>query len=156
MNLFILDNDMTKSARAHVDKHVVKMPVEAAQIVCAVAHEFGYLDTPYRPTHRNHPCVRWAAESQDNLTWVLEYLRAVSEEYAHRYGREHASTQIWHWATRRAVPIDLPAFGLTPHVQCMPEQYRRTDVVEAYRAYYRGEKQHLAKWARRGEPPWWS
>jgi hypothetical protein len=33
MNIFILDNDLKKSVEYHVDKHVVKMPLEAAQMM---------------------------------------------------------------------------------------------------------------------------
>ena len=34
MNLFYLDEDLDKSAQYHVDKHIVKMPLEAAQLLC--------------------------------------------------------------------------------------------------------------------------
>ena len=33
MNIFILDHDLKKSIEYHVDKHVVKMPLEAAQMM---------------------------------------------------------------------------------------------------------------------------
>ena len=34
MNLFYLDEDFDKCAQYHVDKHIVKMPLEAAQLLC--------------------------------------------------------------------------------------------------------------------------
>ena len=34
MNIFILDENIDKCAEAHVDKHIVKMPLEAAQMLC--------------------------------------------------------------------------------------------------------------------------
>ena len=34
MNLFYLDKNLDKCAEAHVDKHIVKMPLEVAQILC--------------------------------------------------------------------------------------------------------------------------
>ena len=34
MNLFYLDQDLDKCAEYHVDKHIVKMPLEAAQLLC--------------------------------------------------------------------------------------------------------------------------
>ena len=34
MNLFYLDEDLDKCAEYHVDKHVNKMILEAAQILC--------------------------------------------------------------------------------------------------------------------------
>ena len=36
MNLFYLDEDLDKCAEYHVDKHVNKMILEAAQILCTV------------------------------------------------------------------------------------------------------------------------
>ena len=34
MNLFYLDKNLDACAEAHVDKHIVKMPLEVAQILC--------------------------------------------------------------------------------------------------------------------------
>ena len=34
MNLFVLDTNLDKCAEYHVDKHIVKMPLEVAQILC--------------------------------------------------------------------------------------------------------------------------
>ena len=38
MNIFILDYDVKKCAQYHVDKHVVKMILETAQLLCGVHH----------------------------------------------------------------------------------------------------------------------
>ena len=37
MNIFVLDKDPKQAAQWHVDKHVVKMPLEAAQLL-STAH----------------------------------------------------------------------------------------------------------------------
>ena len=37
MNLFYLDEDLDKCAEYHVDNHVNKMILEAAQLLCTVA-----------------------------------------------------------------------------------------------------------------------
>jgi hypothetical protein len=34
MNLFYLDKNLDRCAEYHVDKHIVKMPLEVAQILC--------------------------------------------------------------------------------------------------------------------------
>jgi hypothetical protein len=34
MNLFYLDDNFEKCAEYHVDKHIVKMPLEVAQLLC--------------------------------------------------------------------------------------------------------------------------
>jgi len=38
MNLFILDKVIKKNAKAHCDKHIVKMPLEAMQMVFVAAY----------------------------------------------------------------------------------------------------------------------
>ena len=46
MNLFYLDEDLDKCAEYHVDKHIVKMPLEAAQLMCTtvwVDHVLGFV-----------------------------------------------------------------------------------------------------------------
>ena len=55
MNLFILHEDPAVSATYHCDKHVIKMILESAQLLCSTLNMLGY-DTPYKTTHKNHPC----------------------------------------------------------------------------------------------------
>ena len=54
MNIFILDTDHSTSALYYVDKHVVKMPLETAQMLCTALSATGIV-TPYKATHKNHP-----------------------------------------------------------------------------------------------------
>ena len=65
MNIFYLDEDVIACARAHMDKHVVKMPIEYAQLLSTAHH---CLNTPqaklaYRLTHKNHPSAVWTRSS---------------------------------------------------------------------------------------------
>ncbi len=50
MNIFILDLDVKKCAQYHVDKHVVKMILETAQLLCGVHHVTGH-DTGHDTEH---------------------------------------------------------------------------------------------------------
>lgn len=152
MNIYVLSHDPREAARYHVDRHVVKMIVESAQILCTVLHETG-VEAPYRPTHRHHPVVRWAGASLSNWRWLRELALALNDEYRYRFGREkdHASATV----IRSLPEPPIPDRGLTPFAQAMPEKYRRDDAVEAYRAFYRGAKAHLARWTRRSAPAWW-
>jgi hypothetical protein len=36
----------------------------------------------------------------------------------------------------------------------MPEIYKQSDSIKAYRAYYNGDKQHLFHWTKRDIPYW--
>ena len=71
MNIFFLDNDIRKCAIYHCDKHVVKMTLETAQLLCGVHHIIGG-DAPYKLSHKNHPCSIWARESLSNYMLLSE------------------------------------------------------------------------------------
>ena len=152
MNIFVLDLDIDRCARYHADRHVVKMILESAQILCTVLHENG-IPSPYRPTHRNHPCTRWAGRSLSNWSWLKRLALALNREYRYRYRRkqDHASARV----ARRLRPPPIPDIGLTEFAQAMPEPYRIPgDAVGAYRAFYIGEKAGFATWTRRRTPDW--
>lgn len=154
MNIFVLDTRLDECARSHCDQHVVKMILEQVQILCTALHHHGYT-TPYRPTHGNHPCVLWAAASDDNLRWLRALTEELNREYRYRYDKpgDHASMAVM----REIESIRIPARGLTPFAQAMPDQYRVPgDAVTAYRAFYRGEKARFARWTRRAPPAWMS
>lgn len=158
MNIFYLDPDPELAARALCNKHVVAMPRETAQMLCTVLHSFDVADVPYKPTHPNHPCTLWAGSSSANYTWLLLHGLFICEEYTKRYGRTHASEQVIRWCDEKSLWTVLPRmpkeFSLPP--QCMPEHYKRADPVEAYRAFYIGEKSRFAQWEPLSKPPtWW-
>lgn len=151
MQLFILDEDIEKNAQYHCDKHVVKQILEAAQIASTAAWMNG-VNAPYRPTHKKHPCVLWAAESYENYSYVCRLGLALCDEYTHRYGKVHKSQTVLRWLI-----LNSPKFKrnkLTPFVLAMPEKYWNGTAVPSYRKYYLGEKMSFAKWTKREAPPW--
>ena len=64
MNIFKLDESPVVSAKYACDKHVVKMILESAQMLCAV-HPEG--TAPYKRSFYNHPCTKWVRESNLNI-----------------------------------------------------------------------------------------
>lgn len=53
MNIFYLSNDPNKAATYMYNKHVVKMILETAQLLCTAHHELGSnIEIPYKPTHK--------------------------------------------------------------------------------------------------------
>jgi hypothetical protein len=156
MNIFVLDPDPARAAHYLCDKHVVKMALETAQLLCTALALRGATDLPYRPTHRHHPCTLWTATSRPNFDWLVEHGQSICREYRLRYnGREHASQRI---IDGMMWQLDwLPSGPATPFAQAMPDQYRTADdAVAAYRAYYIGEKARFAKWRLPAKPPaWW-
>lgn len=167
MNIFYLDPNPEICARYHCDKHVIKMIVESAQILSTVHHILDSAYKPaYKPTHKNHPCVKWAAKSLFNYDFVSKLGLKLCAEYEYRYSRIHASAHIL-FGLYENVPQSIPIGEFTPPPQCMPEQYRLenllslygntiTETVTAYRNYYIGEKSSFAKWTIREEPEWFT
>ena len=153
MNIFYVDCDPKKAARALCDRHVCKMVLETAQILCTAAAALGQTP-PYKPTHKEHPVVKWAGYSRHNFIWALTHGMELAQEYQNRYQRTHSSSRILEQAS--AWVLLPPDVGPTPPAQAMPEKYRGDDPVEAYRRYYIGEKASFATWRRPSSPPlWW-
>ena len=154
MNVFILDQSPTLAAQMQCDRHVVKMVLETAQLLCAAFPDD--VDVPYKRTHYNHPCAKWVRESRGNFLWLTWHGLALADEYTHRYGKTHKSRETIIWCLDRLHLLKLPDAGLTPFAQAMPDEYKRPDPVEAYRAYYRGGKAGIATWTKSRLPPeWW-
>ena len=152
MNVFILDKDMKQSIIYHPDKHIVKMPVEAAQLLSNAFYEIGKLPhMVYKPSHLHHPLNKWVCESLNNWLWLAEYTLLMGEEYSFRYGKKHASVEM---VKKFTIP-ELPIIGMTPFVKCVPEEFRHLDVVEAYRQYFIRDKNHIRKYTKRDIPDWW-
>jgi hypothetical protein len=140
MNIFFVERDPLAAARSLCDKHVVKMTLETAQILSTV------MGGPYKPTHAKHPSTVWAATQPQ---WVYLHFLGLLSEYKHRYGRTHKCATIIH-----QLPLLPPDQPWTDPPQCMPEQFKQSDTVEAYRAYYRGDKARFARWTLRTPPEW--
>jgi len=151
MNIFVVDEDPVVAAQQLCDKHVVKMILETAQMLCTVAANHGH-KTPYRKTHAKHPCTLWAGTSAGNWTWLLRHGLAMCAEYTRRYGRVHKSEEVIMWCSR--LTMKFLGANLTPFAQAMPPQYHNDCAVTAYRAYYHGEKAKFATW-KTEEPKWW-
>ena len=153
MNIFVLDSNARLAAQYQCDKHVIKMCLETAQILCTAGHG------AYKPAYVNHPCVTWAGASKYNWLWLYDHGIALCEEYNYRYGKHHKSEEV----IRTATCDNLSPVPMTNFVLAMPEEYKMETVmydndyctVESYRDYYMGAKKHLATWTRRELPYWW-
>lgn len=153
MNIFILDYDPAAAAQYHCDKHVIKMILESAQMLCTACNLDGQ-STPYKTTHKNHPCNVWVRESLTNWLWLRQLAFWLNEEYRIRYHKK-VNHKSWNVINSLYDP-NIPDKGLTDFVKAMPEQYRNNgSVVNCYRSYYLGEKSNIAKWSNRSAPFWW-
>lgn len=153
MNIFFLDRDPAICAGMHCDKHVVKMILESAQLLSTALRLAGSDDESlYKATHKNHPSAVWVRQSRQHYDYVLDLFRELCAEYTRRYGKIHASDQLTLLlAAGRSL---IPSNGWVDPPQCMPDDCKQDDVVEAYRKYYKEHKRHFATW-RTIEPDWW-
>ena len=159
MNIFVVDNDPIVAAQMLCDSHVCKMIVEGCQMLSTV-HSLDTVQdnkiTLYKPCFHNHPCTIWARASKSNYYWLANHTFELTNEYSSRYyGKIHKSTDMAYWFTQNA-PSNLPNTICTDFAQAMPEQYKNSDGVAAYRAYYLGEKARFAKWKLGNEPMWFT
>lgn len=149
MNTFILSTDPVESARFHCNKHVVKMILESAQMLCAAhwlhllksknknlksfkrirdAQVWLYENTdksfhpPWKMTHVNHPCTVWTSENISNYLWQLKLCKSLINEYKIRYNKNHKVEDVVKWLTKN-VPIQIKNEELTNFPICMDQKY---------------------------------
>lgn len=166
MNLFILSLNFAECAQFMFDKHISKMMLEAVQMLCTAIHlidpSLDIDERLYKPTHKNHPVSIWIRESQANFIWTLNMIDAMHSEWKYRYN--HPVEKI-HKCYDMAMYLSyilpsedrFPYTELTPFAQAMPDEYKQTDSVEAYRSYYQSPpKQSIASWKYpRNIPEWY-
>lgn len=149
MNIFYLDQCPIKAAEYALDKHVVKMPLETAQILCSA-----FESAPYRRTHYKHPSSIWARSTKANYEWLIKHGIALCEEYKHRYGKEHKSRAVIEWCQERINELSFQKNEFTEPPQCMPDDAKATTSVEGYRNYYVKYKSYIFSWKNRQHPHW--
>ena len=154
MNIFILDNDIKTSAESLCDKHLVKMVLETAQLLCS---QFNPGDAPYKRTHYNHPCSTWCRENSANYLYLIEYGLYLCDEYTYRYNKVHKSAQVIQWCKDNIALLKLPySQSVSPFAQAVPNDFKSTNAVNTYREYYLNNKRAIATWNRGRNPPtWW-
>ena len=175
MNIFYLHEDPVQNAIWHIDKHIVKMPIEYAQLM-STAHRLldgeMYLgktaigrnikrwklhdereDILYKASHINHPSAIWVRESIENYFQMYKLYMAVLSEFTNRYGKIHGSSKPSIALIRP--PSNIPMVKGTQLPQCMPEMCKVKDnPILAYRNYYIVEKNSFASWKNREIPEW--
>jgi len=169
MNIFFLHQCAQICAQFHFDKHVVKMILEAVQLLCSaywvlepqLAKEYNKNGIIYKLTHQNHPCSIWVRESLSNFNWLIELATELSKEHQYRFEpkAEHKSMKVVRFLQNNPPP-SLKDKGFTPIALAMPENCKVfingvPDGIASYRKYYQSStKSHLTVWKKRGPPDW--
>ena len=145
MNIFYLHEDPRKAAEYQYNKHVVKMILESAQMLCTAPHHYGNGDNvPYKKAHYNHPSTIWVRENSLHYDWLYEHMMALGSEYKRRYGRTHMS--IDKCGHLHEAPADIPHEPFEQPPQAMPDEYKDDCSLQAYWNYYIGAKRIIANW----------
>ena len=176
MNIFYIDKDPVQAAQWMVDKHVVKMILESAQLL-STAHRLldgrevegksktgrkarrWVLDDSrdpivYQATHINHPSAVWCRQSIENYAWLTEHFYALMNEYMHRYNRVHACNGELAYMLQ-SPPHSLREYDMTPMPSAMADEYKiSSDPLTNYRNYYKIGKANMHKWTNRQPPEW--
>jgi hypothetical protein len=159
MNVFALSKDPAKAARWHMTRHLIKMPLEYAQLLSTASHLVGK-PQGYRPTHKGHPSTKWVCSSVENWRWLRELALELGAHYQQVYGRRHKSTIIVDGLKVPPLPrvpvspVDLAMYDWVKYRVKEPSTWPAA--VSAYRTYYRSCKLHIAEWpAERYVPSWW-
>ena len=169
MNIFFLDVDPRLAAQAHVDKHVNKMIIETAQLLCTAHHlcpDTELHPDLYKVTHQNHPSARWVRECGANYWWAYRLFSALYHEYRYRYGRlTHAThdrlsvplaflpVSLWD-TSDLSVPPTPPPPAMPDDLKLYPNPSTLEESVTNYRNYYKHGKADLHRWTRRNPPEW--
>tara|TARA_R100000734_G_scaffold3738_1_gene3322 strand:+ start:85 stop:567 length:483 start_codon:yes stop_codon:yes gene_type:complete len=144
MNIFYLHRDPKKAARYQYNKHVVKMILESAQMLCTAHHHYDEdTDVPYKKAHYNHPSTKWVRKSNEHYDWLYSHMLELGNEYTKRYGREHLSITKCKWILWER-PYGIPSNGFMQPPQAMPDEYKDPCSVQAYWNYYIGDKFNIA------------
>ena len=155
MNIFYLDKHYKTCAKQHVDKHVVKMIVEYAQLL-STAHRVldgeeyegrtannrrirrfkmansNIENTLYKASHINHPSAIWVRESSQHYWWLYLLFRELCMEYTHRYGKIH-STESKLGEILQIKPKNIKDNGFVEPPQAMPDYCKVPgDSIKAY------------------------
>lgn len=169
MNIFVLDPDPYVAATYLHPKLLVKMPLEGCQMLAAAfSHHhlnWGVIHkkdgSPYKVTHRNHPCTLWVVKRPENMAWLIAHTRGILREYTEVYGKIHGCEAPLY----EAISIFKEKTGRyhsecwkyhSPFIVAAPPEFKAmADPIEAYRAYM--QTKSYATWDKYPElkPSWW-
>lgn len=181
MNIFILHYNNKICAIYHNDKHVVKMILEYAQLLCTAYcvldgekiekfNKNGKKLQPsftipnkmmYKATHINHPCAIWVRESYENYMWLFNLFINLCDEYTYRYNKIHLCDTKFRYLLEKP-PKNIIKKELTPFPLAMPDDckiYREDgtyNAIECYRNYYKLHKSHISSWKKNSIPYWYN
>ena len=180
MNIFYLHENPIQNAKWHIDKHIVKMPIEYAQLM-STAHRIldgdmywdrtannrrikrwrlndAREDILYKASHINHPSAVWVRENRLHYQWLYRLFKKLGHEYTHRYGKVHSTNLLLNQLLEEA-PNNIPVIDWKdpqPAMKHYPDCIVPGDSLQSYKNYYIVAKAYFAKWSKRDTPQWFT
>lgn len=163
MNIFAVDRDPCRAARALHDVYVVSQIGETHQILSDAAKLIGAWRVPMRFPYNPHGrFARWVASSGSNCAWLLDHGLALCEEKRKRFGTPHVSEDA-------LLQLGIPLLSRLPNRRrtafAMDERTTEIalacsfDAVRAYRMLYVEKLRRqgrAARWTLTRPPSWLS
>lgn len=162
VNFFYLDQNPSKCAEYYCDKHVIKIPVEIAQILSKI-HHILKSKIDYEKIYANSKVVKetlgpylWSLSSLDNYIWTCDLGLSLISEYKYRFGKTtHKTESVLEYLKQNPPPINN--LGITKFIMTNKYdmyQFVSTNPVKNSRYNYVELKCSNDKWTRRTKPSW--
>jgi len=154
MNIFYIHTDPIIAAQQLADDHIRKMQIESAQMCCTAHWETGN-EAPYKRAHKNHPSTIWARQSIQHYIWLVEHGLEICNEFKKRYGKRHKTQDVLEWLLVNHP--NIPDIDFVPPPQCMPDEFKGPNTLEAYKNFYINDKVKVKKldWKKLNNKPKW-
>lgn len=154
MEVYLLDNELKKSAEYLPDKYIVKSSIELKYLLCTVYYNLG-INNEYNeicePVSLNSDYSNWLLESLDNWILVRDYALIIQDEYQYRFG---VNKVRFGNTVEGFINPPLNKNGITKMNKGIPGYYSNIDIVDAYRQYFIDYKKHIKQYTRRQVPRW--
>ena len=143
MNIFYVDKNPVTAAKMMCDKHIIKMILESAQMLCTakrVLDGIEYTDFTkngrkirrwrlensneeaiiYKAGWLKHPSTQWVMKSAYNYIWLFNHFMALNQEYKLRWQKN-----VNHVSVDKLAELEKRRFAKwEKHGAVMPDWYK--------------------------------
>ena len=162
MQIFLSSQEVHICARNLDDLRLNKQVIEACQIAstaawkldCAFGESLTAQKIAYLPTHEKHPLVLWASENYSNLTAIIHFGLACSDEYYKRFDKIHKTMKNLHnfWL-KLLLRLDFDS-KMIESINLMPNcTINHKHIQNTHKAY---QQELILKWKNDKKPPKWT
>lgn len=162
--MFMLDEDLKRSASFTYDIHLRQQILELTQVISNVRVYYN-LHNPinFKYRFRDNPICIWARSSLMNYLHIVEYCKVLQEELYHReYSKLHRCIEMINSMCDNIEFLKqvFPLHKKENYPQFMPDVFKSEDSIFAYRCYYFFLKRYKlpfgTTWKNRATPYWYN